>query len=91
MLRQIRESFPAGIQWTEPEGGMFLWVELPKHMSATKLLPEAIERKVAYVYGEPFYPDGNGQNTLRLNFVTASPEQIVQGITELGKLFTEKM
>jgi 2-aminoadipate transaminase len=91
MLNTIRETFPEGIKWTEPEGGLFLWVELPKHMSAKELLPKAVERKVAYVYGEPFYPDGQGANTLRLNFSNATHDDIVTGIKRLAELFKENM
>lgn len=91
MLRSLGEYFPDGSAWTTPEGGLFLWVELPKHLSAKALLPEAIKRKVAYVYGEPFFPDGTGENTLRLNFSNASHENIVEGIKRLGQLFTENL
>ncbi len=72
MIETMRETFPNGIKWTEPEGGLFLWVELPTHMSAKELLPKAVEMKVAYVHGQPFHPDGQGQNTLRLNFSNAT-------------------
>ncbi len=91
MLKTMRETFPDGIKWTEPEGGLFLWVELPKHMSAKDLLPKAVEMKVAYVYGSPFYPDGGGQNTMRLNFSNASHENIVEGITRLAKLLKDNI
>ena len=91
MLDTMRKTFPSGIKWTEPEGGLFLWVELPNHISAKDLLPKAVEMKVAYVYGEPFFPDGSGHNTLRLNFSNAVHENIVEGITRLGKLFKEAM
>jgi 2-aminoadipate transaminase len=91
MLQAMRDVFPEGIKWTEPEGGLFLWVELPKHMSAKDLLPKAIELKVAYVYGQPFFPHGEGENTLRLNFSNATLEGIVEGIKRLGKLFAENM
>ena len=91
MINTMRETFPDGIKWTEPEGGLFLWVELPKHMSAKDLLPKAIELKVAYVHGQPFFPDRQGQNTLRLNFSNATHEGIVEGIKRLAKLFKENM
>ncbi|MDH3891562.1 MAG: PLP-dependent aminotransferase family protein [candidate division Zixibacteria bacterium] len=91
MMRSLNEFFPEGCTWTNPEGGLFLWVELPRHLSAKSLLPQAIERKVAYVYGEPFFPDGSGDHTLRLNFSNASHENIVEGIKRLGQLFTENL
>ncbi|MEA3297477.1 MAG: PLP-dependent aminotransferase family protein [candidate division Zixibacteria bacterium] len=91
MLKTMRETFPESVKWTEPEGGLFTWVELPDHMSAKDLLPKAIEMKVAYVYGQPFFPDGKGMNTLRLNFSNATHEGIVDGISRLGKLFSENI
>lgn len=91
MLNTMREHFPDGIKWTEPDGGLFLWVELPEHMSAKDLLPKAVEMKVAYVYGQPFFPDGKGMNTLRLNFSCATPENIVEGTKRLARLFKENL
>ncbi len=91
MLKAIRETFPEGINWTEPEGGLFLWVELPEHMSAKELLPKAVEKKVAYVYGSPFYPNGGGEHTLRLNFSNATHENIIEGIGRLAELFKANM
>lgn len=91
MIKAMETSFPEGISWTKPDGGLFLWVTLPKRLSAKSLLPKAIELKVAYVYGEPFFPNGGGENTLRLNFSNASHEGIVEGIGRLAKLFRENM
>ncbi len=91
MLQSLEKEFPAGATWTKPDGGLFLWVELPENMSAKELLNKAIERKVAYVYGEPFFPDGGGDNTLRLNFCTPSDEEIREGIKRLGQLIHEEM
>lgn len=91
MINTMRETFPKGIKWTEPEGGLFLWIELPKHMSAKDLLPKAIEMKVAYVHGQPFFPDRRGLNTLRLNFSNATHEDIIEGIKRLAELFKENM
>lgn len=91
MLKTMRETFPEGIRWTEPSGGLFLWIELPEHMSAKKLFPKAVEQKVAYVYGQPFFPDGSGANTMRLNFSNATHEGIVEGIGRLARLFKENM
>ncbi|MBD3401275.1 aminotransferase class I/II-fold pyridoxal phosphate-dependent enzyme [candidate division GN15 bacterium] len=89
MLKKMEETFPEGITWTTPDGGMFLWVKLPEEVSAKELFPKAVEQKVAYVPGQPFYPHGEGQNTLRLNFSNATLEEIDEGIARLGKLFAE--
>ena len=91
MLAAMRDYFPDGVTWTEPEGGLFLWVELPEHMSAVDLFQKAIDLKVAYVYGQPFHPDGTGANTLRLNFSNATHENLRIGIERLGKLFRDSM
>ena len=84
MLAALRAEFPAGVTWTHPAGGMFLWVTLPPMLDAGELLPEAIARNVAFVPGAPFHPNGGGANTLRLNFSNASPERIREGIARLG-------
>jgi 2-aminoadipate transaminase len=91
MTQAMERHFPVEVTWTRPEGGLFLWVQLPQHMSAAKLLPKAIEQKVAYVYGSPFFANGGGDNCLRLNFSNATLELIVEGIKRLGKLFKENM
>lgn len=84
MLTALAQHFPQGASWTRPDGGMFLLVTLPKHLNATELLLAALERKVAYVPGEEFHLNGEGRNTLRLNFSNATPEQIAAGIARLG-------
>ncbi|WP_425450916.1 PLP-dependent aminotransferase family protein [Deinococcus irradiatisoli] len=87
MLSQIAEHFPKGADYTTPEGGMFLWVTLPEGLNTVTLLSEAVERKVAYVPGSPFFALGGGENTLRLSYSSAAPEQIERGIKALGETF----
>ena len=84
MLDRIRADFPDGVDYTTPQGGMFLWLTLPEGVDTQALLPRAVERKVAYVPGSPFYALGGGQNTMRLSYSNATPEQITQGIRALG-------
>ena len=91
MLDAMEQHFPASVQWTKPEGGMFIWVTLPAHIDAMKLLDEAIANKVAFVPGAPFYANTPETNTLRLSFVTVSPERIREGIAILGKLIAAKI
>ncbi|KQQ96828.1 PLP-dependent aminotransferase family protein [Massilia sp. Leaf139] len=86
MLDAMAEHFPAGVTWTKPEGGMFIWVTLPKSIDAMKLLDTAIASRVAFVPGAPFYANEGETNTLRLSFVTVPPERIREGIAILGKL-----
>ena len=86
MLDAIAEFFPAGVSHTRPEGGMFIWVTLPKHIDAMQLLDQAIAAKVAFVPGAPFYANEAETNTFRLSFVTVPPERIREGVAILGKL-----
>ncbi|MGB2769583.1 MAG: PLP-dependent aminotransferase family protein [Candidatus Zixiibacteriota bacterium] len=91
MIEALKEHFPEDVKWYEPEGGLFLWVELPQGISATDLLPVAVEEKVAYVPGKPFYPHEDKDNTLRLNFSNANPDLIREGIKRLGKVLRENV
>jgi 2-aminoadipate transaminase len=90
MLDAMAEHFPAGATWTKPEGGMFIWVTLPKHINAMELLDAALAEKVAFVPGAPFYANEAETNTLRLSFVTVPPERIRAGIAILGKLIAAR-
>lgn len=89
MMSQMKLHFPEGAHYTTPEGGMFLWVSLPQRINTTELFPKAIARKVAYVPGAPFYALGGGENTMRLSYSNATPEQIEAGIKALGDTFKE--
>jgi 2-aminoadipate transaminase len=91
MLDALEEHMPAGVSWTKPNGGLFLWVTLPEKIDATEMLSEAIAEKVAYVPGEFFHPDASGKNTMRLNFSFCKPEVINEGISRLGKAFKKKL
>jgi 2-aminoadipate transaminase len=91
MLDALKRHMPKGVTWTKPEGGLFLWVKLPKKMSANALFPKAIENKVAYVVGSAFYCNGKGKNTMRINFSYSSEAQIEEGIKRLGKMVKENM
>jgi len=85
MLNALEKYMPEGVTWTKPEGGLFLWVRLPEYMSADAMFESTVTNdKVAYVIGSAFHCDGSGQNTMRLNFSYASPEEIEEGIKRLG-------
>jgi 2-aminoadipate transaminase len=87
MLESMEEHFPARVQWTHPEGGMFLWVTLPEGIDATDVLRAAVEQNVVFVPGESFYPDGSVVlNTLRLNYSHDQPERIREGIGRLARV-----
>jgi 2-aminoadipate transaminase len=85
MLAALRLHFPPGITWTEPQGGLFLWLTFPEWMNANDVLTAAIEQKVAFVPGESFFADGTGRNTARLNFSNATPERIQEGVQRLAR------
>ena len=80
-----REMAGLDVQWNRPVGGMFLWVRLPEGMDAVQLLPQAVERGVAFVPGAAFYAEQGDPRTLRLSFVTASVEQINIGMAALAQ------
>ncbi|GGL98005.1 aminotransferase-like domain-containing protein [Deinococcus aerophilus] len=91
MLRHISEQFPQDVEYTSPQGGMFLWVTLPQHMDSTVMLQRALTRNVAYVPGSPFFALGGGHHTLRLSYSSATPPQIERGITALGETIREAL
>jgi 2-aminoadipate transaminase len=86
MLSAMKKHFPAGVRWTQPHGGLFLWVTLPAPLDSAEVLREALKEKVAFVPGASFYPDGSGSNTMRLNFSYSKPPIIEEGIRRLGKV-----
>jgi 2-aminoadipate transaminase len=91
MLKAMDQHFPSAVRWTRPEGGLFLWAVLPEHISAAAVLEKAVENKVAFVPGAAFHPDGGGENTMRLNFSNAHPDQIEIGIRRLGQVLSESL
>ncbi|MEA4882522.1 MAG: PLP-dependent aminotransferase family protein [Clostridia bacterium] len=91
MIRAIERHFPKGAKFTRPDGGLFIWVELPESIDTTLLLERATERKVAFIPGSPFYADGSGRNTMRLNFTNASIEAIDEGMHRLGSTIAEAL
>lgn len=91
MLKCFDETMPEGVTWTKPEGGLFLFLNLPKGMDAEKLFNRALEKKVAFVFGSVFHCDGSGENTLRMNFSFASKEQIIEGVKRLAESIKEEM
>lgn len=89
MTDAINRYFPPTVKYTQPHGGMFLWVTLPEGVSAMSLFPKALEKKVAFVPGDPFYTDIRNSNTMRLNYTNADSETITEGIRRLGDLLKE--
>lgn len=89
MLSSMQRFFPEGVTSTKPEGGMFLWVELPKGLAALDLFELAVKDKVIFVPGDPFYVNKSRVNTLRLNFSCVDEKTIAIGIERLGKAIRE--
>lgn len=86
MVMAIKEYFPAEVQYTQPEGGMFLWVALPKGLSAMEVFQHAIEQKVVFVPGDSFYVNKKDVSTMRLNFSSVDEKTITIGIKRLAKV-----
>ena len=86
LLGLLEEYMPEGVNWTHPEGGLFLFLTMPEGFDAVKFYDKALDAGVAYVAGEFFHPDGSGRNTMRMNFSFMSPEKITEGVKLLAKL-----
>jgi len=91
MRAALDRHLPPGCRFNVPAGGMFFWVELPDGLDAAALLPRAVAAGVAYVPGAPFYCAAPRAHTLRLSFVTVSPEQIGQGVAALGSVLAQAL
>jgi len=92
MLNALEKYFPKeGVSWTQPEGGMFLWVTLPETVDVQDMLKEAVAKKVAFVPGAPFYVDNRPHSTMRLNFSNAMPELIDEGIRRLAEIVRHRL
>ncbi len=91
MLDVMEDEFPDGVNWTKPDGGMFLWATLPEHVDTGEMFKKAVENKVAYVVGSAFFPDRSHKNTMRLNFTYSTEEQIKEGIKRLAKVIKEEI
>ena len=89
MLNAMERYFPKEIKYTTPHGGMFLWVTLPEGVSSVEMFPKALEKKVVYVPGDPFYVGLKDVNAMRLNYTNADSKTIEEGIKRLGKLLED--
>jgi 2-aminoadipate transaminase len=91
MIASLEEHFPAEARWAKPDGGFFVWVELPRYVDCDKMLAEAVERGVTYAPGNGFYPDGRGKNCMRLAFCYAEPAAIDEGIRRLAEVIEDRL
>ena len=91
LLGLLERHMPDGVRWTRPDGGLFLFLTLPEGFEAVKFYDKALDAGVAYVAGEFFHPDGNGKNTMRLNFSFMSEERIAEGVKLLAELLGKEI
>ena len=91
LLALLEKNMPEGVNWTHPEGGLFLFLTMPEGFDAVKFYDKALDAGVAYVAGEFFHPDRSGKNTMRLNFSFMSPERITEGVKLLSKLLKDEI
>ena len=92
MLDAMDEYFPEGIKFTRTDGGLFTWVTLPEGIDAAQLMMDVVlPNNVAYVPGEPFYPNGGNANHFRMNYSCMPEDKIVEGVKRLGKALHEAM
>ena len=91
ILKTMAEEFPAGTEWTHPEGGLFLWLTFPQGCSADKVFHKCIEMKVAGVTGDAFYPNGKTDRNMRINFSNMPEEKIIEGVKRMAKAIRECM
>ncbi len=85
MVQALARHMPAGTGWTEPAGGLFVWVTLAAGQDGSRVLRSALEQQVAFVPGAAFYANGGGANTLRLNFSYCDPATIETGVARLSQ------
>ena len=92
MLDAMDEYFPEGVTFTRTDGGLFTWVTLPEGIDAAQLMKDVVlPNNVAYVPGEPFYPNGGNANHFRMNYSCMPEDKIVEGVKRLGKALHEAM
>ena len=91
MIKAFEKYMPKEVKWTNPEGGLFLFITLPEHLDAGDLFIKAIEKKVAFVKGSVFHCDGSGKNTMRINFSFVSKEKNLEGVKRLAQVIREAL
>lgn len=89
MIEMLQDTLPEGVTFTHPEGGLFLWLELPEHIKAMQLLEDCLENNVAFIPGDSFFPNGGVTNTLRLNYSNMPEKKIREGIRRLSSAIKE--
>ena len=91
MMKAMEEEFPDSVEFTHPQGGLFTWVILPEGINAGEMAKKCLEKDVAYVPGESFYPNGGVYNTCRLNYSNMPEDKIVEGIKRMAEVIKEEL
>lgn len=91
MLDSLTKYFPKEVKWTVPKGGMFIWITLPKMIDTRLMFQKALSKKVAYVVGEAFFPEGGNYHSMRLNFSYSNDDTIKEGIKRLADVINEEL
>lgn len=89
MLDALEREMPSWVRWNRPEGGMFVWMQLPAGNDASQLLARALEHDVAFVPGATFFAEKPQAHTLRLSFATPTPPRLYEGARRLGELIKQ--
>lgn len=90
MVDALELYLPKDCSYTKPEGGMFLWVTLPQGLTSMGLFQRAVDKKVVFVPGDPFYTSGENHPSLRLNYTNSDPKEITEGIKRLAEAIEEE-
>jgi len=88
-VKTMEEEFPPEVVFTRPHGGLFAWVELPTNVNSRDVLIKSLEKKVAFVPGGSFFPNGGKENTFRINFSNMPENRIVEGLKSLAQVLRE--
>ena len=89
MIDSLRRFMPEEVRWTEPDGGLFLFITLPEYLDSQKVLEKAVERNVAFVTGSVFFCNDAGRNTMRLNFSFCNKKDIEEGVKRLAEVISQ--
>jgi 2-aminoadipate transaminase len=91
MITCFRKYMPEGVTWTEPHGGLFLFVTLPDHLDTDEIFKKAIVKNVAFVAGSSFYCNNSGHNTMRINFSFSNKDEIEEGVRRLSQVIRDEL
>jgi DNA-binding transcriptional MocR family regulator len=87
MVKALAAYMPAGVTWSVPQGGMFVWLTLPPFVVAGQLLSDVLRReRIAFVPGAAFYAGRSNRNNLRLSFALQPPPAIDDGIARIARV-----